>query len=111
MERNPFDIIKYRHITEKTTVLAGLHQAQSNKCLKKYIYPKAVFIVDNRATKTDIAWAVEAIYAEKHVKVLSVNTITVKPKKRRVRGYVGLTKKWKKAIVTLESGDSIDEQV
>ncbi|MGE3715208.1 MAG: 50S ribosomal protein L23 [Simkaniaceae bacterium] len=40
-----------------------------------------------------------------------VNTINVKPKKRRVRGYKGFRSGFKKAIVTLESGDSIDDAI
>lgn len=109
--RNPFHVIKSRHITEKTTVLEGLAASNSNKCSAKCSSPKYVFIVDKGSCKTEIARALESIYSEKKIKVKAVNTINVKPKKRRVRGYKGFRPAVKKAIVTLESGDCIDEAV
>lgn len=110
-ERNPFHVIKSRHITEKTTVLEVLQHSNSNKCTAKCTTPKYVFIVDKKANKNEIARALESIYVEKKIKVKAVNTINMKPKKRRVRGYKGFRPAVKKAIVTLESGDSIDEAV
>lgn len=110
-ERNPYHIIKSRYITEKTTVLEGLQHSNSNRCVSKCNKPKVVFLVDKKANKTEIAHAVETIYAEKKVRVKAVNTINMKPKKRRVRGYKGFRAAFKKAVVTLESGDSIDEAV
>ena len=38
----------------------------------------------------------------------SVNTLTVKPKTKRVRYVAGKTRSWKKAIVTLAEGDTIE---
>lgn len=110
-DRNPFQVIKSRHITEKTTVLESLQHSTNNKCLAKCSSPKYVFIVDKNANKVEIARALESIYSEKKIKVKAVNTINMKPKKRRVRGYKGFRPAVKKAIVTLESGDSIDEAV
>jgi large subunit ribosomal protein L23 len=40
-----------------------------------------------------------------------VNTINVKPKERRVRGRSGFKAAFKKAIVTFEAGDKIEDQV
>lgn len=111
MRRSPFQVIKSRHITEKATVLERLQNNASNKCVAKCLSPKYVFIVDKGANKTEIARALETIYAEKKIKVKAVNTINMKPKKRRVRGFKGFRPSVKKAIVTLESGDSIDEAV
>ncbi len=51
------------------------------------------------------------IYSEKKIKVVSVNTINIKPKARRMRGRAGMKPGFKKAIVTLEAGDSIEEKV
>ncbi len=110
-DRNPFHVIKSRHITEKTTVLEGLQHSSSNKCTAKCTSPKYVFIVDRNANKNEIARALESIYLEKKIKVKAVNTINMKPKKRRVRGFKGFRPAVKKAIVTLESGDAIDEAV
>ena len=55
--------------------------------------------------KIEIAQAVEEIF---DVNVVKVNTINVKPKKKRVRRQLGLTRTWKKAIVTLADDDTIE---
>ncbi|MCX6989793.1 MAG: 50S ribosomal protein L23 [Chlamydiae bacterium] len=110
-KQNPYDIVKNRHVTEKAKVLEQLQFNSSNPCIKKCQSPKYVFVVDKKASKYQIAQAVEEIYAEKKIKVLSVNTINVKQKERRVRGRTGFKAAFKKAIVTLEAGDSIDDNV
>lgn len=109
--KNPYDIIKSRRVTEKSRVLENLQHANSNASLKRCKSPKVVFNVDPNANKTEIAAAIEEIYAEKKIKVVSVNTVIVGSKKRRVRGFLGKTSGFKKAIVTLRPGDAIDEQV
>jgi len=111
MEKTPYDIIKSRYITEKTNVLSGLKDSQSSASLRKFDKPKYVFLVNPKANKKEIMWALEKIYFDKKIKVLSVNTISVHPKTKRVRGRIGKTKHMKKAIVTLEAGDSLDDQV
>ena len=55
--------------------------------------------------KYQIKDAVEEIFG---VKVVRVNTLTVKPKTKRVRYVAGKTRSWKKAIVTLAEGDTIE---
>lgn len=107
-QQNPYQIIKHQHITEKTNVLQQLKNATSNKCVARCKSPKYVFVVDRNATKHQIANALEEIYKEKQIKVVAVNTINVKPKQRRVRGRLGFTSAFKKAIVTLEDNDSLD---
>ncbi len=107
--KNPYQVIKHRHITEKTTVLQQLKNLKSNPSLARFELPKYVFIVDRNANKIEIAHALEEIYKEKHVKVISVNTLNVKPKPRRVRGRSGKTSAFKKAIVTFEKGDELDD--
>ncbi len=107
--RNPYDIIERKHITEKSSVLEGLQNSQSNKSVAACKTPKHVFIVKKDANKQEIAGAIEEIYKEKDVKVLKVNTITVKPKqKRRGKGRLGKTATFKKAIVTLQEGDTLE---
>lgn len=64
------------------------------------------FQVDKRARKTEIAKAVEQIF---NVTVVSVNTMNVPGKSRRVRYAKGMTPAWKKAVVTLKEGDVIKE--
>ena len=66
---------------------------------------KFTFKVDPRANKLEIKEAIEKIFK---VKVTSIRTINVKPKKRRVGRYTGLTNRTKKAIVTLAEGQTID---
>ena len=63
------------------------------------------FEVAKSANKVEIAQAVEAIF---DVKVKKVNTLNVKPKPKRVRFHMGKTRSWKKAMVTLAEGDSIE---
>lgn len=85
------DIIKAPIITEKSSELA-----QNNVI---------TFSVDPKANKVQIKQAVEKVF---NVKVESVNTINVKPRKKRVGRYVGKTNKVKKAIVKLKEGSSIE---
>jgi len=86
------NIIKAPIITEKSADLA-----QNSNTI--------VFSVDPKANKTQIKQAIEKIF---DVKVESVNTINVKPKKKRVGRYVGKTNRMKKAIVKLKEGSSIE---
>ncbi len=108
-KRNPYCIIKSRYVTEKATVLGQLQSSASNACTAKCTTPKAVFLVDKRANKQEIARAIEEIYSGRNVKVTAVNTINVKQKKRRVRGRLGMKAGFKKAIVSFEAGDQIDD--
>ena len=110
-KKSPFSVVKSRHVTEKSQVLEQLQFNSSNPSVKACATPKYVFIVDKKANKREIADAVEEMYAEKKIKVVSVNTIMVKPKERRVRGRSGMKPAFKKAIVSLEAGDSIEEKV
>lgn len=109
--KTPYEIIKTRHITEKASVLSGLYKSEKNPSVRKCQTPKYVFIVDHKANKKEIAHAVETIYAERNIKVVAVNTINVKPKRRTVRGRAGMTSAFKKAIVTLKAGDTIEDGV
>ena len=111
LKKSPYDVIKSRHVTEKSGVLERLQFNSSNPSVAKCQSPKYVFIVDKKANKHEIAQAIEMIYAEKNIKVVAVNTINSKPKARRVRGHSGWKAAFKKAIVTLEEGDTIETQV
>lgn len=84
------DIIKYPILTEKS-----YQQMQEN------VY---TFAVDRKATKFDIKRAVEFIF---QVKVESVNTFNVPKKPKRVGRYHGFTAGYKKAIIKLAEGSSI----
>jgi large subunit ribosomal protein L23 len=63
------------------------------------------FEVDKRASKPEIADAVAEVFS---VTVTNVNTMNVPGKKRRLRTASGMTRSWKKAVVTLKQGDSIE---
>ena len=82
----PEDIIIEPIITEKSN--DGLQEG------------KYTFKVNKKATKIDIAKAVEKLF---EVKVLKVNTMTVKGKEKRVGRSVGKTSDWKKAIVMIDT--------
>ena len=86
------DIILAPVVTEKT---AGI-TADGNK---------VVFKVAKDANKVQIRQAVEEAFG---VKVTNVNTVTVRPKKKRVVRYTGATKAYKKAIITLAEGSKLD---
>lgn len=107
-KKNPYQVVKHLYMTEKSMTLRGLKSATSNPSLSRCESPKYVFIVDRSANKKEIATAVEEIYKEEKIQVVSVNTINVKPKARRVRGRAGYTKAFKKAVVTLRPDDKIE---
>jgi len=107
--KNPYQIIKRQHMTEKAVVLQQLQAADSNLSVRRCESPKYIFIVDSLANKRQIAEAIEEIYKDKNIKVTAVNTINVKRRPRRVRGHLGYKSAFKKAIVTLAPGDKIDE--
>ena len=78
-------------VTEKATALTERNQV--------------VFKVALEATKPEIKAAIEGLF---NVKVLAVNTMVVKGKTKRFRGRVGRRSDWKKAMVRLAEGQSID---
>ena len=86
-----YDTIIAPVITEKATVLTEQN--------------KVVFRVAMDATKDEIAAAVEELFK---VKVLKVNTLITKGKTKRFRGILGRRSDVKKAIVTLQEGQTID---
>lgn len=92
MNTKYLEIIKAPVITEKSGSL-GQEKGQY------------VFKVDPKANKTEIKQAIEKIF---NVKVQEIRTLNVKPKKKRVGRYAGLTNRSKKAIVTLAEGQTIE---
>ncbi len=86
-----YDVIVAPHITEKSTLLSE-HNA-------------VVFKVVDSATKPEIKAAVEALFS---VKVTAVNTLNQEGKTKRWKGKPYKRSDFKKAIVTLAEGQSID---
>lgn len=90
-ELHPYDVLLRPVITEKTNVLIDEN--------------KYAFEVAQGANKIQIRDAIELIF---EVTVMKVNTMIMPAKRgRRGRKYYRRTSQWKKAIVTLEDGDTI----
>ena len=66
---------------------------------------KYTFEVARDANKIEIGKAVEELFG---VTVKKVNTLNVKPKKKRLRMAQGYTRRWKKAMVTIAEGETIE---
>nr|YP_010594913.1 ribosomal protein L23 [Stephanopyxis turris]WAJ57648.1 ribosomal protein L23 [Stephanopyxis turris] len=89
--RSSTNIVKYPIITDKATRLLENNQYS--------------FIVDPQSNKLTIKSAVEYLF---NVKVIKINTCHLPKKKKRVGKYVGWKSHYKKAIVTLAEGDTIN---
>jgi len=85
------DLIKYPIITDKATKLLESNQYS--------------FATDVKATKAEIKLAIEYLF---QVKVKSVNTHHIPIKQRRIGKFLGNKPHYKKAIVTLHNGNSIN---
>ena len=86
-----YDLVRAPVITEKSTMGSEHNQV--------------TFRVPLEASKPEIKLAVEGLFK---VKVKAINTVTVKGKKKIVRGRPGVRSDWKKAIVSLVEGHKID---
>ncbi|MCB9876154.1 MAG: 50S ribosomal protein L23 [Planctomycetes bacterium] len=87
-----YEVVRRPLVTEKTTVLQGLRN-------------QFTFEVADTANKLEVKKAIETLF---NVKVVAVNMVSMPAKRRRVFGRPGHTPAWKKAVVTLKAGDSID---
>lgn len=88
---NNYQVIKKVLLTEKGTQLEGQN--------------KYLFRVAKEANKIEIKKAVEALF---NVRVMAVNTMCRKGKKKRQRtANYGTTAAWKRAVVTLHADDNI----
>jgi large subunit ribosomal protein L23 len=90
--RDLYNIIKRPLLTER-----GTHLREKEN--------KYFFEVAKRANKLEIKRAVESLF---RVHVTSVHTISLRGKEKKVGRFAGKTPDWKKAVVTLRQGDSID---
>jgi large subunit ribosomal protein L23 len=86
-----YDVIRYPVVTEKSNMSGEANQY--------------TFVVDLNANKHDIKDAVEKIF---NVKVLAVNTLIRKGKRKVFKGRKGVQSDLKKAMVRLEAGQRID---
>lgn len=88
----PHQVIVKPLVTEK-----GMHKSTRNNAY--------AFEINRLATKADVKRAVESLF---EVKVIRVATQNRKGKVRRTKFRLGMTKDWKKAIVTLDSESRIN---
>ena len=86
-----YQIIRKPIVTEKATKLSEFN--------------KIVFEVAYKSNKNEIKDAVEKLFS---VKVKSVNIINIKGKVKRFKGVLGKRNDLKKAVITLEEGNTID---
>ena len=86
------NVLRAPHISEKA--------AMAGELANQY-----VFKVATTANKADVKAAVEHVYS---VNVVSVKIVNVKGKARRTRTGIGRRSDWKKAYVSLVSGQEID---
>ena len=89
---NIFDVLRAPKMSEKTLSL----KEEANQF---------AFEVDQRANKIQIKESIEKSFK---VSVLKVRTMNILGKKKRLVRYQGLKSSWKKAIVTLKEGDTIE---
>ena len=89
---NVHDVIRRPLVTEKSTIA----REEANV---------VTFAVDPAANKVEIERAVEELF---QVKVISVRTMRMPRKTRRVGKFVGRKPEWKKALVQLAEGQSIE---
>ena len=89
---NIFDVLRAPKMSEKTLSL----KEEANQF---------AFKVAQRANKIQIKESIEKSFK---VSVLKVRTMNVRGKKKRLGRYQGLKSSWKKAIVTLKEGDTIE---
>ena len=96
MSRSPVEVIHGPLVTERSYSL--------------YQQGRYTFRVAKDATKPEIARALEEVYEAQGIRVVAVNTLRVRGKVRRTgqRGVTGRTPHWKKAIVTLQSGQRLE---
>ena len=89
-------------MTNPDIIFAPVVTGKSMKNANNGIY---TFKVDRRATKKQIKKTIEEQFG---VHVKKINTLVTKPKDRRVGKYTGKTKIYKKAIVSLKDGETIE---
>ena len=89
--KDEYAIVNYPILSEKGTRLSEKEN-------------KYIFRVSRTANKIEIRGAIEKLYK---VRVKDVNTMTVKGKRKRMGSVVGKRPDWKKAVVTLEEGESL----
>ena len=89
--RKMLNTLKYPIITDKATRLLGQN--------------KYTFLIDRKVNKFTIKKVIEYIFK---VNIIQVNTLNIPRKKRTIGGFFGYKPKYKKAIITLKTGETIN---
>ncbi|MBS0299440.1 MAG: 50S ribosomal protein L23 [Gammaproteobacteria bacterium] len=87
-------IILAPHISEKATFIGEKNN-------------QTIFRVAIDATKKEIKDAIELLWKEQKIEVKNVQTINVKGKKKRIGRFMGRRSDWKKAIISIKSGQEL----
>lgn len=103
--RDAQSIIKRPLLTEKSSRLRETGGAAERHAEGETYAQQVVFEVARDANKIEIRGAVQSLF---NVTVTSVRTLVVRGKQKRVGRFSGRRPSWKKAVVTLKSGDNIE---
>ena len=105
MTRAAHHIIKRPILTEKGTRLKEHGGAPVGTFGEEDLKPQLLFEVALDANKIEIKSAIEALFS---VKVVDVHTQIMRGKDKRIGRFMGRRPNWKKAIVKLREGDTIE---
>ncbi len=88
-------IIQAPYVSEKATFIGELNN-------------QSVFRVARDATKQEIKKAIELLWKDQKIEVENVQTLNVKGKEKRFGRHMGRQNSWKKAIVSIKSGQELN---
>ena len=103
--RSPEQIIKRPLLTEKGTRLKDTGGQGGDELDPETLKSQLLFEVASDANKVEIRHAVQKLW---NVDVVAVRTTVVRGKEKRMGRFVGKRSNWKKAIVTIAAGQSVE---
>ena len=103
--RAPEQVIKRPLLTEKGTRLKDTGGREEGDIDPETLKSQLLFEVARDANKVEIRSAVEKLW---NVDVVGVRTVVVRGKEKRMGRFVGKRSNWKKAIVTIAPGQTVE---
>jgi large subunit ribosomal protein L23 len=103
--RSPEQIIKRPLLTEKGTRLKDTGGHGEGEVDPEHLKSQLLFEVASDANKVEIRHAVQKLW---NVDVVAVRTAVVRGKEKRMGRFVGKRSNWKKAIVTIAAGQTVE---
>jgi large subunit ribosomal protein L23 len=103
--RSPEQIIKRPLLTEKGTRLKDTGGRSEGDIDPETLKAQLLFEVASDANKVEIRSAVQKLW---NVDVVAVRTVVVRGKEKRMGRFVGKRSNWKKAIVTIAAGQTVE---